>query len=160
MQFDPIYDVRAFHEKFGQSYYGKPRALKPDLANFRINFIREEVSEYENHSNSLHSLLAQPRLGSPITQEDITHHLAEILDALVDITYVTLGAALIHGFLEKEIFQRAWAKVHLANMSKVRVTDSSQSPRKSRFDIIKPPGWTAPDHKELVANHLHRDLSE
>jgi hypothetical protein len=29
------------------------------------------------------------------------------------------------------------------------------SKRGSKHDIIKPKGWTAPDHKDLVRNHAH-----
>lgn len=46
-------------------------------------------------------------------------------------------------------FPQAWDRVHKANMAKERATDASQSKHGSAQDIIKPAGWTAPDHRDL-----------
>lgn len=42
-------------------------------------------------------------------------------------------------------FNDVWDLVHRANMQKVRAKRAEESKRGSRFDVIKPPGWEAPD---------------
>jgi Phosphoribosyl-ATP pyrophosphohydrolase len=73
---------------------------------------------------------------------------AEILDALVDLTYFVLGTARTFGFLH--VFGLAWERVHNANMRKVRAASAEQSKRGSGFDVVKPEGWVAPDLSDLV----------
>lgn len=46
-------------------------------------------------------------------------------------------------------FHTAWTRVHAANMAKERATSSDQSKHGSAQDIIKPAGWTAPNHRDL-----------
>jgi predicted HAD superfamily Cof-like phosphohydrolase len=45
----------------------------------------------------------------------------------------------------------AWRRVHAANMQKRPAeADGSNSKRSSGFDVVKPPGWTAPNLSDLV----------
>lgn len=111
-------DIVEFHDKFGLLYYDLPRELPEDLRDFRINFMKEELTEYINAK----------------TKEDM-------LDALVDLCYVALGTAQLHGFN----FNEAWKRVHAANMAKVRAPSE-----RSEYDIVKPEGWTPPDLSDLV----------
>lgn len=46
-------------------------------------------------------------------------------------------------------FPEAWDRVHKANMAKERATCAEDSKHGSAQDIIKPEGWTAPDHRDL-----------
>ena len=46
-------------------------------------------------------------------------------------------------------FPAAWDRVHAANMAKVRASSAADSKHGSAQDIIKPAGWTAPDHRDL-----------
>ena len=46
-------------------------------------------------------------------------------------------------------FAKAWDRVQAANMAKVRASSAEQSKHGSAQDIIKPAGWTAPDHRDL-----------
>ena len=119
-------DIKDFHEKFGLKYEGKPRTLPNELRVFRIDFMDEEISEYAMAS----------------AQKD----LHDQLDALVDLVYVALGTATLHGFN----FPEAWRRVHEANMKKVRATDIKDSKRRSIYDVIKPLGWEPPDLSDLV----------
>jgi len=112
-------DIKDFHEKFGLVYDGPPRSLPQDLASFRTNFLIEETDEY---------ILASKR--------------ADELDALVDLVYVAMGTAYLHGF----DFDEAWRRVHAANMAKVR----GPSQRSGEYDVIKPEGWKPPYHGDLV----------
>lgn len=122
-RFDPVRDIEDFHEKFGLLYQGPPRELPEHIDVFRLGFMTEELIEYHN-SRTLH----------------------DKLDALVDLTYVVLGTAHLHGFN----FREAWRRVHEANMKKVRASEAEQSKRKSTQDVIKPDGWKAPDLSDLV----------
>jgi predicted HAD superfamily Cof-like phosphohydrolase len=144
--FDPMGDIVEFHEKYGLEYTGVTRSLEMGLSEFRSNFMMEEVKEYE---------LAQYLAYQETTKSDNYRnpdayqlHLADLLDALVDLTYVTLGTAYLHGF--EEVFSKAWKKVHEANMAKVRAESEEESKRGSTYDVVKPAGWEAPDHSLLV----------
>lgn len=120
---DLFQDIKDFHNKYGLSYGGPPRELPPDLADFREGFLEEEVDEY----------LAADTL-------------ALKLDALVDLVYVALGTALLHGF----DFNEAWRRVHAANMLKVRAPSAADSKRGSAHDVVKPAGWQPPDLSDLA----------
>lgn len=137
-------DIKAFHEKFGVDYQGKPRFLEWDLAQFREKFIREEFDEYLLAINDF-------RDKDDPSPHECERCLADALDSLVDLVYVTLGAAYLHGFN----FEEAWRRVHAANMAKVRAASAEESKRNSTHDVIKPPGWKAPDHTDLVADNIY-----
>jgi len=145
--FDPVKDIEEFHKKFGLEYDGKPRSLEPELSRFRRDFMKEELREYEDHAVSLQFELGLEKLD----QEKVAKHLEEMLDGLVDLVYVVLGTSHIHGF----DFKEAWHRVHAANMAKVRVAKISDSKRGSAYDVVKPEGWTAPDHSDLVKDNVH-----
>lgn len=140
--FDPVRDIAEFHTKFHLEYDGKPRLLPAALSEFRVKFMAEEIEEY-----------AESARADCDTPEEHARELALQLDALVDEVYVVLGTAYLHGFN----FREAWRRVHAANMAKVRAERASDSKRGSTFDVIKPPGWVAPDHSDLVADHAHKE---
>lgn len=144
---DPVTDIEQFHTKFGLAYSGKPQALTGELAAFRIKFLKEEIEEYEKESLEAQLLLSQPLHGAGIPQK-----LELMLDALVDEVYVAIGTAYLQGFN----FREAWRRVHAANMLKVRAERAEQSKRGTTFDVIKPEGWKAPSHLDLVEDHAHR----
>lgn len=134
-------DIKEFHRKFGLEYKGPSRQLPEDLQAFREGFIQEEFEEY---------ILAIRKMectkGVNFRKEYLSYK-ADALDALVDLTYVILGLAYLHGF----DFEEAWRRVHEANMAKVRAEEPKQSKRESTYDVVKPEGWQAPDHSDLVA---------
>lgn len=76
----------------------------------------------------------------------INGDLEEYFDGLIDLVYVALGAAYLSGLPFDEGFRR----VHEANMKKVRALSPQDSKRGSTYDIVKPPGWTAPELADLV----------
>ena len=114
--------VKAFHNKYGMAYEGKPRMLPQELSDFRTHFLIEEVEEYVNAE----------------TIEDK-------FDALLDLVYVALGTAELHGITNK-MFYQGFNEVHSANMKKIK----GKSERSDKFDVIKPEGWKAPDLKEIL----------
>jgi predicted HAD superfamily Cof-like phosphohydrolase len=148
---DMMLDIEAFHQKFGLEYAGKPRILEPELFEFRKKFILEELEEWDQEQEKLvESLTADD--GHP-DHRRIAMGLHQQLDALVDLTYVVLGAAYLQ--FGAEVFHNAWKRVQTANMAKVRAETADQSKRGSVFDVIKPAGWTPPDHHDLVKDHAH-----
>ena len=88
-------------EKFNATM-GKPNNYVPTIPNekewmFVYNFILEELEEYKHACE--------------------TGNIVEVLDALCDITYVSLGnGAMLHGLKDK--IEDAYAEVQASNMSK------------------------------------------
>lgn len=115
-------DVLAFQQKFEVPMASQPTFLDDAAFNFRFKFLEEELTEFRD------SHLAGDMHGAA--------------DALVDLDYVLHGTALMMGLP----WPRLWDEVQRANMTKERATHAGQSKRKSALDVIKPPGWTAPDH--------------
>lgn len=152
----PMADVAAFHVKFGLAYGGKPRTMPDEMRNFRMGFLREEADEYADHLDQMGLLLSMARRGMVLTdreRSEVPTVLGGQLDALVDLVYVALGNAYMQGF----DFDEAWRRVHVANMAKQRALEDGDSERGGRFDVIKPPGWTPPDHTDLVSDHAHQE---
>lgn len=145
-----FHDIKEFHEKFGLAYNGKPRALPKGIQKFRSKFHKEELTEYHLAIDRLQRILdGKEQTG---IDDEVALELSHALDALVDLTYVVLGTAYLHGF----DFNAAWGRVHAANMAKVRASSAADSKRKSKFDVVKPPGWTPPRIQPLVSDHTHR----
>jgi predicted HAD superfamily Cof-like phosphohydrolase len=130
-------DVGDFHDKFNLdnvTHRGAgPRDVDQDLMTFRIKFLAEELKEFEE---------AQAADNRPA-----------MFDALIDLVYVAMGTAQLLGLP----WQAGWDEVQRANMSKVRAApDGSDSVRGSAFDVVKPPGWVAPDLEHVIAQTLWR----
>jgi len=86
---------------------GKPNNYTPNIPDrkeweFVYNFILEELEEYKHACE--------------------TGNIVEVLDALCDITYVSLGnGCMLHGLKDK--FEPAYAEVQASNMSKACKTE-------------------------------------
>jgi predicted HAD superfamily Cof-like phosphohydrolase len=124
-----ISDLDEFMNKFGLDYKGPPRELPDKISSFRIALHTEELSEYM-------SAVAD-------------NNLEKQLDALVDLVYVTIGTAHLHGFN----FQEAWNRIHAANMKKKRSVGTVLEGRGSLYDVVKPEGWEPPFLTDLVRNN-------
>ena len=130
---DLINDIDRFHKKFGFEKTDKPDI--PDdseLVNFRTSFLLEELAEYSQ----------------AITKKDT----AGALDALVDIVYIALGTAWLFNLP----FERAWKEVQRANMEKIRAKDTTGK-RGTKFDVIKPKGWKAPNIDQIVEEEIEKN---
>ena len=147
MTFDPVRDIEEFHKKFSLKYTGLPRSLPDDIQRFRTRFLEEELGEYKSATLDLHWELGL----ASINQAKVREGLEDALDALVDLVYVALGTAHLHGF----DFKEAWRRVHEANMKKVRAETPADSRRGSEFDVVKPVNWVAPNHADLVTKNVH-----
>jgi predicted HAD superfamily Cof-like phosphohydrolase len=115
-------DVCAFHARFGIPAPERPEMLLKDVHDFRVDFMLEELEEYRTAET-----------------------LEDKIDALVDLVYVALGTARLHGFR----WELHWREVQRANMTKERVPSAAASKRGHAFDVRKPPGWCGPDHARV-----------
>lgn len=119
-------DVREFHRKFDVPMNEKPGPITDESTQaFRINFMKEELEEYE----------------IAIDAGDME----KAFDSLIDLVYVAHGAALIHGFPWAE----GWHRVQAANMKKIAVRDTTGEGR-HKTDVVKPEGWKPPYLGDLV----------
>jgi predicted HAD superfamily Cof-like phosphohydrolase len=118
--------IKEFHGKFDLWGPDRPAELSEELHIFRTKFMMEELEEYID------------------AYED--GNLEKQLDALVDLAYVVLGTAYLHGFDFNEAFRR----VHEANLKKIRAVKDTDSLRGSTYDVVKPEGWSPPDLSDLV----------
>lgn len=126
-------DVGEFHRKFGLASVTHegvgPREPDPELLQFRLGTMREELDEYEE----------------ALEEGDD----AKAFDSLIDLVYFALGTAHIQGFP----WQAGWLLVQQANMAKQRSeSESTGSERGSSWDVVKPIGWQAPDIEGLLFN--------
>ena len=121
-------DVLAFHQKFNIPTATEASFLNHDAYHFRVKFLKEELEEFE--------------------VAHVTGDMHGAADALVDLAYVLHGTALMMGLP----WPILWDEVQHANMAKVRATSASESKRNSALDIIKPAGWTAPDHTAALGS--------
>jgi len=113
----PDVAVRQFHEAFGVALVGS--WTNDERRRLRRALIHEEFREYRD-------------------AEDADDPCAT-LDALVDMVYVIVGAALEYGF----DFAGAFAAVHAANMAKLG-PDGTPILRKDG-KVLKPEGWKPAD---------------
>ena len=113
-------DIVAFHKKFKLGYSGPPRKLDIDIARARY---RHQFEELQELSKAIH-----------------TGDIEGTLDALVDTVYIALGTAYLMGI----DFDKAWKRVHKANMNKIRCAT-----KRSPIDIVKPIGWKPPKLDDL-----------
>jgi hypothetical protein len=104
-----------------------PRLLGPLTASQRLAFMKEELDEYAD------ALLA----------DDIDGQ----VDALIDEVVVILGTLSLMGM--GRAFPACWDEVLRANRAKV----PGVGKRGMAQDLIKPDGWTPPDHLTILRRH-------
>ena len=119
-------DVEDFHRRYQIQYDGQPRALPEDVQKFRDARLAEEFTEY----------------GLAVDTGDLEGQ----VDALIDLCYIAFGTIHLMGVRGN----LAWGRVHEANMRKELSSPSNPGKHGSKIDIVKPPGWKAPDHSDLL----------
>jgi predicted HAD superfamily Cof-like phosphohydrolase len=122
-------NLRDFHRKFGLTINDTPTVPDDQVLQFRINLINEEAEEF--------------------AQAAKTRNLVEMADALADLVYVTLGAAVSLGIDLAPIFK----EVHRSNMTKV--WPDGQVHRRADGKVIKPPTYSPAN----IAGELQRQTS-
>jgi predicted HAD superfamily Cof-like phosphohydrolase len=125
--------VGHFHERFGLDNTTHrdpgPRDVSVELMDFRVKFMEEELREFK--------------------EARAKNDIAGMADALVDLSYVTLGTAHVMGLPWQELF----FEVQKANMGKERAVRAEQSLRGSTYDVVKPKGWQPPDIAGVLRKH-------
>lgn len=112
--------VMEFHKKFDCVVRHKPdMEADPELVSLRANLITEEAKEFSEAADK--------------------GDMVEMADALVDIMYVVLGAAISLGIDLEPIF----CEVHRSNMTKVWPDGSVK--RREDGKVMKPPTYRPPD---------------
>lgn len=121
-----IRDVQEFNQKFDLADgTDTPDHLSDDVLSYRVDLIEEELSEF----------IAAHAPGG---------RLEEAFDALLDLTYIVYGTALMMG-VSPDAWEDGFSEVHRCNLMKERTTDISETKRKHLLDLIKPPGWQGPE---------------
>lgn len=100
--------------------------LKKEYLDFRISFLKEELTELQ-------------------TARD-TKDLDGIVDALVDLVVVALGT--LESF-DIDI-DKAWTRVHFANMLKEKGINNTRDNKFNLPDLVKPELWQEPYHEDNV----------
>lgn len=138
-------DIRLFHERFSLLPTNDPgHRLSSEVLRFRILFMLEELVEY---CEAVGATIVALDDGFDVVVSDQAQLNQELAhDSLIDLVYVAVGTSYLHRFP----FNDGWAKVQAANMAKVRALSSADSKRGSSFDVVKPPGWSAPDHSDIL----------
>lgn len=147
-----IDDIIAFHERFfpelrpAAKFSASPAAVK-----MRLDFMLEELEETAQALG--YALLPTD---APERPNRVAYRFFRVspavdrpgvLDGLVDLLYVVLGTCWHLGLIEA--VGEAWARVHAANMQKLRCEVPGK--RGVIFDVRKPRGWQAPDLSDLVS---------
>ena len=97
-----VSEVEEFNETMGKPNNYSPQIPSRKEWEFVYNFILEELEEYKQACEE--------------------GNIVEVLDALCDITYVSLGnGAMLHGL--KDVIPQAYAEVQASNMSKACKTE-------------------------------------
>lgn len=115
---DELQMVREFMSAFGQALPNSPGMPDGSVQCLRFKLCTEESKE----------------LGDAQT-------LAEYLDAVCDLQYVTLGAAAAAGF-DAETLKKAFAEVHRSNMSKLWRETEIESMRDADIASVQMPDGT------------------
>lgn len=150
-------DIERFHKKFGLEPTKDPgHKLDPEMLNFRIKFLVEELLEYVTACGWTLTIEKKPAISSGeqrkwLTLErncEVEFDAEEAFDGLIDLVVVALGTAYLHRFS----FNDGWNRVQAANMAKEKSTgaDDPRSKRHSANDIVKPEGWQKPVLVDLL----------
>lgn len=121
-----VQDIHDMHAKFG--FHESVKDFDVDklkvLLDFREKFQKEEYVEF-----------------SKATQE---FDAEEIVDGLIDTLVVAIGTLDLFGV----DIDKAWDRVHAANMAKERGIKKERPNPLGMPDLMKPEGWVAPNHKD------------
>jgi predicted HAD superfamily Cof-like phosphohydrolase len=127
MSSDWVRDIHEMHEHYGFHKAVEKLSAKQmiEYFEFRVKFLEEELNELKSATNP-----------------------DDAIDALIDLCVVAIGTLDVFKVDSKD----AWNKVLEANMKKrVGVKESRPNPL-GLPDLIKPEGWTAPDHSDQMTD--------
>ena len=122
---DWVEDIEEMHDHYNvhEKVNGFTAEQLKQFYGFRLNFLEEEMNELKNATNA-----------------------DDAVDALIDLCVVAIGTL----DLFKVNAQQAWRRVHMANMAKEVGVKASRPNPLGLPDLVKPEGWTAPNHSDNV----------
>ena len=124
--------IEDMHEKFGVHDWINSKLDEGDMESlkkfmeFRLEFLQEELDE----------TVAAVKNGDA----------KEIVDGLIDLCVIAIGTLDAYGCDSAN----AWSEVMNANMKKEPGIKPSRPNPLGFPDLIKPEGWTGPDHKHCT----------
>lgn len=121
-----VQDIHDMHTKFGfhESVKDFDNEKLKVLLDFREKFQKEEYTEFSKATTEFDA--------------------EEIVDGLIDTLVVAIGTLdLFNVDIDK-----AWDRVHAANMAKERGVKKERPNPLGMPDLMKPEGWTAPNHSD------------
>ena len=123
-----IKDIKDLNDRFNitNTVRNMDPILKKEYLDFRINFLKEELSELQ-------------------TARDI-NNADGIVDALIDLVVVALGT--LESFDIN--INKAWTRVHFANMLKEKGINNTRDNKFNLPDLVKPESWKEPYHKDNI----------
>jgi len=120
-----VKDIADMHAKYGVNpkvrEFDKEKLQK--FLEFRIAFLQEELDEMKSAKDG-----------------------DDVVDALIDLCVVAIGT--LNAFDIDS--QKAWNRVHCANMNKEVGIKASRPNPLGLPDLIKPEGWTSPIHTDNI----------
>jgi len=132
MSSDWVHDIAEMHRKYGVNEWvgkqldeGNYENLRKFLE-FRMAFLDEELGETK----------AAIENGDP----------SEIVDGLIDLCVIAVGTMDAFGIDARA----SWNRVQKANMAKEVGVKESRPNELGLPDLVKPEGWTAPEHSDNV----------
>lgn len=119
-----IQQVKAFHRTYGLPISESPNIIPADRFNLRLSLIEEELAEF--------------------VYAAINNDIVEVADALGDLLYVVIGAALEYGIPLDEVVD----EIHASNMSKLGV--DGKPIYRSDGKVLKGINYKEPDIKGVL----------
>ena len=119
--------VYEFHETYGAMISNTPVLPDTNTRKLRIDLLKEELDEFING--------------------EAANNIVEIADALGDIMYVAIGAAISYGIPIDAVF----SEIHRSNMSKLGA-DGKPIYREDG-KVLKGPNYTKPDVARIIREH-------
>ncbi len=135
-------DIADMHSKFGTNaaVSGMTADKLKAFLEFRVKFLDEELTEIKR------ALEGYDKNGELTSKEAAD----AIIDGCIDLCVVAIGTLDAFDVDAAE----AWNRVYAANMSKeVGVKEGRPNPL-GLPDLVKPKGWVAPTHEDLVTEQL------
>lgn len=139
MTYDPMGDLKAFHETFAPDQKNDDVLDKIER---RLNLVEEEFEEVMEALNHLH----RSELG--VTSYTPEEAKVEVAAELADLLYVVYGTAEELGIPLPDVFQA----IHTANMAKV--WDDGTVHRNDYGKVIKPPNHKKADIRKVLYGEL------
>lgn len=119
--------VYEFHETYGAMISNKPKLPDANTRKLRIDLLKEELDEFLNGESA--------------------NNIVEIADALGDIMYVALGAAISYGIPIDAVFN----EIHRSNMSKLG--EDGKPIYREDGKVLKGPNYFKPDVAKVLRDY-------